>query len=151
MELRGSAYCLIDEASGAVLKVSWDPPTPQDGCIVRSVRGNQLPSEVQALAKTPTHFEIETAFIGAGRAAFLADDPKSIRIEVRETTEDVVEEYHAKILARRLETLEPSGLLETAIVGLVRLAGAQAVAKAAIVGLQPQPKPARKTVKKGRK
>lgn len=149
--LRGHAYCLIDEATGVVLRVSSTPIDPPSGCSVCGVQADQLPPEVQALAKTPTHFEIEAAFIGGGRAAFLADDEKAIRIEVRETTEDVVEEYHAKILARRLETWEPSGLLETAIVGLVRLAGAQAVAKAAIVGLQPQPKPARKTAKKGRK
>jgi hypothetical protein len=104
---------------------------------VCSVRAEQLPPEVQALAKTPTHFEIEAVFIGAGKAAFLADDPKSVRIEVRESEGGAAETRYAEMLARRFETMEPVGLLESAIVGLVRLAGAGAVAKAALGATKP--------------
>ena len=150
--LKGNAYCLIDEATKAVLRVSWEPPTVPDGCIVRSVRGEQLPPEVKALAKTSTHYDIEAVFIGAGKAAFLADDPTSIRIEVRESEGGAAEERYAQMLARRFEAMEPTGVVDAAILGLVRLAGPSAVARAAVgvgSGPAPAPKPVvRKTRKK---
>jgi hypothetical protein len=138
MELRGNAFCLIDEATRAVLRVSWEPITAPAGCLVCSVRGDQLPPEVQALSKTPTHFDIEAVFIGAGRAAYLADDDKSVRIEVREMASGAAEDRYAELLARSLETLEPSGLVEAALVGLVRHVGAETVARAAL-GKAPEP------------
>lgn len=146
--LRGNAFCLIDEATRAVLKISAAPLTAPAGCFVCSVRGDQLPPEVQELAKTPTHFEIEAVFIGAGRAVFLADDKVSVRIEVRES-DGAAEGRHAEILARRFEAMEPTGVLEAAILGLVRLAGPEAVGRAALgVTDTPKPKPERKTRKK---
>lgn len=132
MTLRGHACCLIDEATKTVLRVSSEPLTAPDGCTVRSVLAEQLPPEVQALSSTPTNFDIEAVFIGAGRAAYLADDTKSVRIEVRESDDGVAESRHAEMLARRFETMEPTGLVEAALVGLIRLAGADTVAKAAL-------------------
>lgn len=147
--LRGHAYCLVDEATRAVLRISSEDMPLPDGCFVCSVLAEQLPQEVQEMSPTPTHFEIEAVFIGHGRSVFLADDPKSVRIEIRESTDGAAEARHAEILARRFDAMEPSGVLDAAIVGLVRLAGAEAVARAAVGATGPAPKPAaRKTRKK---
>jgi hypothetical protein len=135
MELRGNAYCLIDEATRAVLRVSSEPLAAPDGCFVCSVRGDQLPLEVQALSKTPVPFDIEAVFIGAGRAVYLADDDEMVRVEVREMASSAAEDRYAELLARSLETLEPSGLVEAALVGLVETLEPSGLVEAALVGL----------------
>jgi hypothetical protein len=85
---------------------------------------------VQALSDTPIPFDIDTVFIGRGLV--VVHDVAGCRMVVENATDGAAEARHAEILARRFETMEPRGILETAIVGLVRMAGSSKVAQAAI-------------------